>query len=114
VELVPFQKERITFYWRRFNVTQSGRILKAHLSWSLSLAKFCHFITNLSVFLSFFFALKSDLKTSSLSFVSLGWSRTTDKLAINWQSFVQVRLQFKFAFVICRKKGCLHGYNLYV
>jgi len=42
----------------------------------------------------------SDLWTSSLSFVSLSCSRIVDKLAINWQNFVRVRLQLKFAFII--------------
>jgi len=40
------------------------------------------------------------LSTSSLSFVSLCWSRITDKLAINWQNVVRVRLQLKFASII--------------
>jgi len=31
----------------------------------------------------------------------------TDKLAINWQNFVQVRLQLKFAFII-------RPYDIYV
>jgi len=44
--------------------------------------------------------LKLDLTTSSLSFVSLSWSRITDKLASNWQNFARVRLQLKFAFII--------------
>jgi len=40
----------------------------------------------------------SDLRTSSLSFVGLSWSRITDKLAINWQNFARVQLQLKFAY----------------
>jgi len=40
-------------------------------------------------------------------------SRTSDKLAINWQTFAQVGLQLKFAFRM-RRKCCnpvlhLHG-----
>jgi len=35
-----------------------------------------------------------------LSFVSLSWSKITDKLAINWQNFARVRIQLKFAFII--------------
>jgi len=35
-----------------------------------------------------------------LRFVSLNWIRSTDKLAINWQNIAQVRLQFKFVFII--------------
>jgi len=34
---------------------------------------------------------------SSLSFVRLSWIRITDKLAIHWQGFAQVRLQLKLA-----------------
>jgi len=35
-----------------------------------------------------------------LSFVYLRWSRTTDKLAINYQNFALVQLQLKFAFIV--------------
>jgi len=35
-----------------------------------------------------------------MSFVRLIGSRTTDNLAINWQNFVQVEVQLKFAFSI--------------
>jgi len=33
-----------------------------------------------------------------LSIVRLSWGRNTDKLEINWQNLIQVRLQLKFAF----------------
>jgi len=45
----------------------------------------------------FFFVQKADIRTSSLNIVSLTWSRTTDKLEINWSNFTRVRLQLKFA-----------------
>jgi len=35
-----------------------------------------------------------------LSFVSLSWSRITNKLAIDWQDLARIRLQLKFAFII--------------
>jgi len=65
---------------------------QANLSWSRTRAKFCRLVANLFVFVSFFSALKIKLKDSSLSFVSLCWSRITDKLVINWQNFSRVRL----------------------
>jgi len=37
----------------------------------------------ISVFVSFLFALKAELRYSSLSFIRLSWGRTRDKLAIN-------------------------------
>jgi len=37
-----------------------------------------------------FLHLKPNFRYSSLSFVRLNWGRTTDELAINWQSFAQV------------------------
>jgi len=46
----------------------------------------------LSVFLSFFFVLQGRLP-SSYSFISLSWSRITDKLAINWK----ISLEFDFS-----------------
>jgi len=54
---------------------------------------------NLSVFfiVCLFFHLKH-FRYSSSSFVSWNWDRITNKLAINWQNFAQVRLQLKFAF----------------
>jgi len=61
-------------------------------------------IASLFLFISFFFALKVRLKTSSLSFVSLSWSRTTDKLAINWKNFARVQLQLKFASSLIQYK----------
>jgi len=35
-----------------------------------------------------------------LAFSAKKKDTNTDKLAINWQNFAQVRLQFKFAFII--------------
>jgi len=52
-------------------------------------------------FISFSFESKVRLRNSSLSFSRLSWSKITDKLTINWQNFVQVRLQFKFS---CRMR----------
>jgi len=46
----------------------------------------------LFVFYLCLYALKVRLLDSSLSFVSLSWSRITNKLASNWQNFAQVRL----------------------
>jgi len=52
------------------------------------------------VFISFFFALKVRRKDLKFEFVSLSWSKITDKLAIKWQNFARVLLQLKFAFII--------------
>jgi len=52
------------------------------------------------VYVFLFFAESQDIRTSSWSFVSLSWSRITDKLAIYWQNFARVRLQLKFDFKI--------------
>jgi len=54
----------------------------------------------LAVLISLFLHLKPDVRYSDLSFIRLSWSKTTDKLAINWQNFAQVGLQLKFAFKI--------------
>jgi len=93
------------FYWfySLHNIGQllsMDRIIEANLSWSRIRVKFCQLIASLSVLYLSFLCLKSYLRTSSLSFVSLSWSRTTYKLAINWQNFARVRLQLKFAFII--------------
>jgi len=53
----------------------------------------------LCLYLSFLH-LKPNFRDLSLSFDQLSWSRTTDKLAINWKSFAQVRLHPKFTFII--------------
>jgi len=84
------------FSGRNFVVIASyGRILKANLSWTrLKQRKFC-----LCLYLSFLH-LKLNFRYSSLSFVSVSWDRTTDKVAINWQNFPQVGLQLKLAFRI--------------
>jgi len=78
-------------------VVTQGRIVKANLSWSQTQAKSCQLFARLCSYLSFL-CWKSNLRISSLSFISLSWSRITDKLAINWQNFARVRLQLKFAF----------------
>jgi len=50
----------------------------------------------------YFLHLKSNFRSSSLSFVKINLGRNTNKLAIaiNWQNFAQFRLQFNFAFRI--------------
>jgi len=53
------------------------------------------------LFISFFFALNARLQVFRYEFVRLSWGRTIDKLAINWQNFVQVGLQLMCAFRIC-------------
>jgi len=66
-----------------------------------------------------FLYLKSDFRSSSLSFVRLSWSKITNKLAINCQNFGQVRLPpIKFAFKIrpfitLQQKSPI-GDNLYI
>jgi len=57
------------------------------LSYSRTRAKFSHLIASLSVFISFFIVLKSNLRTSILNFVSISWSRVKDKLATDKISF---------------------------
>jgi len=75
--------------------------VKANLSWSRTRAKFCQLIASLYVFIHLsFLCWRSDLRTSSLNFVSLSWSKITDKRVINWQNFARVRLQLKFAFIM--------------
>jgi len=76
------------------------RITKANLSWNRIQAKFYQqLIASLICVHIFLFSAESLLRSSSLSFVSLSWSRITDKLTINWQNFAQVRLQ-QFSFII--------------
>jgi len=47
-----------------------------------------------------FFILKARLQALKSEFYQINWGRTTDKLAINWQNFAEVRLQTKLAFRI--------------
>jgi len=79
-------------------------IIKANLSWSRTRVKFCQFTASLSVFISFFFAVKvrlKDLKFELCQFkLEYNHSTITNKLAINWQNFARVRLQLKFAFIM--------------
>jgi len=53
------------------------------------------------VFILFFFAQKVKLQVLEFEFYQvILWVRTTEKLSVNWQNFVQVELQLKFAFRI--------------
>jgi len=61
---------------------------------------FCQLIASLSVILLQRKLTKLKLEVLSLIFGAKKKYMNTDKLAINWQSFAQVRLQLKFTFII--------------
>jgi len=56
--------------------------------------------TILSVFISFFFALKARFQVLKFEFCPFRVELTKDKLTISWQKFAQVRLQLEFSFKI--------------
>jgi len=59
---------------------------KSNLSWTRKKSKL-RYAKNLSCLHLSFLHLKPSFRNLSLSFVRLSWSRTKDKLAINWQNF---------------------------
>jgi len=76
------------------------RIIRANLSFSRIRAKFYQLNASLSVILLQLSCQNSNLRSLSLTFSEKKKYMNTDKLAINWQSFAQVRLQLKFALII--------------
>jgi len=84
-------------------------LFEAALSWSRTRAKLCQLIANLYVNLLQLKLTNLSSRHTSPTFRAKKKDMNTDKLAINWQNFAQVRLRLKFVCIVrasvCNSQG---------